>query len=369
MKQSISNVKPPTLQKSIVLLSQPTVTTLVNDYLHKFYQESIAHARKLDSHSAELWRVLERVSLAGGKRLRPYVLLLAYQAYGGDDYSTVLPVAVAQELLHISMLIHDDIIDKDTTRHGELNVSGIMQQQYAKLTARRELLHYANSAAMLGGDLLLGAAHNVIIESQLAAHHKLMALKELNNAIFHVGAGEFLDMESSFRPFNQIDALHIIELKTSCYSFITPLRSGALLAGASQRETRLLEQLGAALGVVFQLSDDLLGVYGDQAITGKSVMGDIREGKHTLLMEQGMILCSDLERQELTRALGNSQLSMYELERVRKLLKTSGAKAKVLQQIDTASTQARAVLQQLHVLPQAKAALEEIIERTATRVQ
>jgi geranylgeranyl diphosphate synthase type I len=349
------------------LLDQSMITAHVDAYLRDFFSHTIERAAKMDTRAAELWSVIERVTLAGGKRLRPYLVMLAYQAYGGRATDTIIPVAVAQELLHVSLLMHDDIIDKDFMRHGQLNVAGMMREQYVELASTNEPIHYANGAALLGGDLLIGAAHHIIAVSTLSDAHKLTALNELDSAIFCVGAGEFLDMESVLLPFAQTDALHIIDLKTAHYSCIVPLTSGARLAGADMTEITLLERLGAALGAAFQLADDMLGVYGDEAVTGKSTLSDIREGKHTYLMEQAMVLCSPAEKRSLMQALGNDKLTHKDLAGIRRLLEECGAKDTTLKQIKKFSDTAIHELAGLTVSDQAKAAFMNVINRAAKR--
>src|SRR5690606_2950472 len=220
--------------------------------------------------------------------------MLAYQTFGGEDYPAVLPVAVAQELLHVSMLIHDDIIDEDYLRHDTDNVSGIYVKRYARYPlAEGQRSHFANSAALIGGDLLISAAYQVLASARISEQQKQQATDLLGEAIFVVCGGELLDTESSFIDLSEIDALKIAQLKTASYSFVSPLLMGAVLAGTDQKTQTTLRQFGSALGIAFQLADDILGLYGEEAVTGKSASSDLRQGKRTYMLLKALELLGD----------------------------------------------------------------------------
>jgi geranylgeranyl diphosphate synthase type I len=352
------------------IIAQTAVTERVNVALKNFFNASITRAEMLDPRVAELWQILAEVTLAGGKRLRPYILLLSYQSFSPDEQNieTILPVAVAQELLHVSFLMHDDIIDRDTMRHGQPNVIGIMQTQYAELNTQGSPTHYANAASLLGGNLLIGAAYRLVSESGVSDHQKLSIIKELNDAIDYVGAGEFLDMESELRPITETNALRIIDLKTAYYSFIIPLRCGAILAGASEEQLDHLKKFGAAIGAAFQLADDLLGVFGDEAVTGKSVLSDIREGKHTYLIEQTIARSSMAQQATIRAALGNRNLTLAGLETVKHIADTVGAKRAVVDKINELSKVATNILDVLSLPPDIRLVFIDLIHQAANRI-
>jgi geranylgeranyl diphosphate synthase, type I len=361
MKQS---VKPPT---PATHLSYETVADDTNHFLDNFFTENIVRSELLDTNYAQLWQTMHQLAKAGGKRLRPYFVMLAYAAYGGKDYPKIIPIAAAQELLHMSLLVHDDIIDKDYMRHGQANVAGVMRTIYHEGGAADNTEHFANSAALLAGDLLISGAYQTIINSSVTSEQKLVALSNLSDAIFLVGGGELLDTETSFRPISVDDSLKIADLKTARYSFVSPLLSGAVLAGASQEQQDLLEEFGIALGIAFQLADDLLGIYGDPAVTGKSNLGDIREGKQTYLMLQALRLADPADKALLTACLGNPDLTAIQAAQAREIVTRSGAQTSCLEKIAAYCQQAKDILTKLDIPDEHKQAFQKIITKATER--
>lgn len=340
----------------------------VEQFLGVFFAAQILASQQLDSRYALLWQALRQVTLAGGKRLRPFLTLLSYQAYGGESLDQVLPVAVAHELLHTSLLIHDDIIDKDYVRHGQPNIAGLFQVAYQHLSPTADISHYASSAALLAGDLLLSAASQVITTAELPDHLKLTSLQALSHSIFVVGGGEFLDTEAGLQPFDAARSLRVADLKTAHYSFVAPLQAGAILAGANARQLQLLADLGRSLGIAYQLADDIIGLYGDETISGKTNIGDVREAKRTYLMAQALTQCTPAEARRLQRLLGKSDISDSEALAVRRIVRTSGAKADTLAAIQNYVGQALDCLEQLQIPAASKAALRQIVTQATERV-
>lgn len=317
------------------------VRTDVNRLLDSYYIDATARAQALHPAYARLWKSLHAAHRAGGKRLRPYMLLLTYAGLGGTDIAAALPAAASVELLHACLLVHDDIIDRDYIRHDRPNVAGQYRTIYADHTADPlTTVHYAHSAALLGGDLLLAGAHDMLRASQLPAELRLAALELLSRAIFVVAGGELLDTEAAFVPQRPGASLRIAELKTAHYSFVTSMRMGALLAAASDTVMDTLERAGTAIGVAFQLADDLLGMFGDERVTGKSVAGDLTEGKYTYLIEQGLELSDAAGRKTLRAALGNPDVSDAMRQEAKALLVSSGAKAATEAMMDSKQAEA-----------------------------
>lgn len=342
----------------------------VDAFLSGFFETQITRAIAVDDAYADLWRTLKTVTLAGGKRLRPYMTVLAYQSFSDHMHTDIIPVASAQELLHVSMLIHDDIIDEDYIRHDTENVSGTYLHRYQPhLQDKSDLQHYANSAALIGGDLVLSAAHQAINTSRLDLDQKQLANDILNDAIFIVCGGELLDTESSFKPRGEIDAVKIAKLKTASYSFVSPLVMGASLAGASQEALATLREFGTNLGVAFQLADDILGLYGDEKVTGKSASSDLRQGKRTHMLLLALALARDEDRQTLESLVGKKDLIEQELDTAREIIVSCGAKSTVETLIQTYARGARAALDTLEIPENYKDQYNSLIKKATERNQ
>lgn len=319
--------------------------TQINSVINHYFETSIIDATQLDPSYRQLWEIMYGLIRAGGKRLRPLMTLTAYKAFGGTDVDVMLPVAAAQELLHFSLLIHDDVIDRDYTRYGTLNVAGRYKVLYSKFLAEEaDQTHFSHSAAILGGNLMLSGAHQLIASSNLTAKQKTAAQHLLSQSIFEVAGGELLDTELSFVPYTDGDALKIARYKTAGYSFKAPLLTGAKLAGATDKQAAILTDYALALGVAYQLVDDLLGTFGEEDTTGKSTTSDILEGKRTYMVEQAMNAMTVVEKSRFDSLFGNQSATREEIETVKLLLVTTGAKTKTEQMIHTYADTARASL-------------------------
>lgn len=308
--------------------------TMLDQIITEYFEQSINDASKIDASYRQLWETLYALIRSGGKRLRPKMTLLAYEAFGGTVSNDIICVAAAQELLHFSLLIHDDVIDRDYTRYGTLNVAGRYRELYSKfLPDNPDQIHFAHSAAILAGDLMLSGAHHLISSSNLPPEQKSIAQQLLSLSIFEVAGGELLDTELSFVPHTDGDAVKIARFKTAGYSFMIPLLTGARLANVDDARVEHLRHFAISLGVAYQLVDDLLGTFGEEAITGKSTTSDIIEGKCTYMVEQAANAMTVLEKSRFETSFGNKNASLDEVEEIKQILISTGAKAKTEQTI------------------------------------
>jgi geranylgeranyl pyrophosphate synthase len=311
-----------------------TVRQDVAALITTYCDDQVTRAAEMSQSYERLWRQTQSYLLGGGKRFRPYLVVLSYQAYGGTDYETILHVAAAWELVHNCLLIHDDIIDRDITRHGKPNISGAYQQIYGSLAGKNAAAHYADGAALLAGDLVMNASFDFILSSDLHSDQKVMACQLLNEAIFNVGGGEFLDMEATLLDYGLVDSALIAQQKTAHYSFVSPLQVGASLAGASHQNVTDLMTWGAKLGLGYQLVDDMLGLYGDEAIIGKSAKSDVREGKHTAILDKILELGNPEQMATLLAIIQSQSVSNADVITVRTLAEDTGARRAVQSVID-----------------------------------
>ncbi len=349
-----------------------TVRADVDKLLHAFYKRKISAAQLLDAAYGRLWQVVSNLAFAGGKRLRPWLVVLAYEMYGGKNYQAVLPVAAAQELLHLALLIHDDIADKDDVRYGTDNVSGQYVKIYtammaAKTEGRSVTRHAAQSAALLAGDLLLTSAQTMVLDSQFDADKKLAAHRLVGDSIFRVAAGQLLDMEAGMDAMPRTDTTKIASLKTASYSFVGPLQCGALLAGAPPAEIEKLGRLGLSLGQAFQLADDLLGVFGDEQVTGKSNLTDLKEGKHTYVMQTTFERASKAELAYIGRYFGRDSLTRDRADVIRQIIITCGARDSVEARLESYHRDITVQLRELTVSAVAKRQLEQLAQTVVRR--
>lgn len=342
----------------------------VDGLMRDYYEAETLRADELDAAYGKLWRTMSGLAFAGGKRLRPYLLVLAYEVYGGDDYRSVLPVAAAQELLHQSLLIHDDITDKDIVRYGVANVTGTYDEVYGqRCVPASDVRHYAESAALLAGDLLLSGAHAMIQSSGLPAHQIAVAQASLSRAVFEVAAGQLLDMEAGMQEMRLTDPYKIAQLKTASYSFNAPMECGAGLAGAPAEDIRQLVRLGSRLGEAYQLADDLLGVFGDESVTGKSNLTDLQEGKHTYLMQLTFRMSTPQQLSAVREYFGRHDLDHGQADRIKEIIVACGARDGVEQRLEEYRQETARMMEGLSISHEARTRLRDLAAGVTRRIR
>ena len=258
----------------------PSVT---DEALQLLLEEGRKKASGISPDHVHLWSALADAA-AGGKRLRPAFVMATHDALGGRLAPAAASVGAAMELLHTALVIHDDVIDQDYVRRGRPNVSGAFRDRALAAGASADAaVSYARTAAILAGDLALAAAVRAVstCEAPVAMVHRILDL--LDTALHVTAAGELADVRLSVDPAPATlpESLAMAEQKTSEYSFVLPMQAGAVLAGADETTVSRLGAAGRGLGVAFQLVDDLIGVFGDPGVSGKSSTSDLRAGKQT----------------------------------------------------------------------------------------
>lgn len=257
----------------------------VNAVLEDYFQAHTARARNYSPTFAALWEQMAQASL-GGKWMRPRLVYLAYGAFGGRNWHSCAELAAAFEVLHAALLAHDDVIDRDFVRRGSPTIGAGYRDMAATLGQdEADADHAGFSAAIIAGDLLLTGSLR-LAGSAVAGHpHSGAILEAMHEAIFSSAAGELDDLLFSLGGLaaQLPEVLKMGRLKTAVYSFETPLRAGALLAGESVSTADALAGVGRDIGIAYQVIDDVLGTFGQSAETGKSVDSDLREGKRTIL--------------------------------------------------------------------------------------
>jgi geranylgeranyl diphosphate synthase, type I len=267
-------------------------------------------------------------ALGTGKRLRPALVCWSHEAHGGDA-DDVLGAAVAVELVHTCALVHDDVIDRSATRRGLPSVHARFAAQHGEGWSG-DAASYGESVAILLGDVLLAAADGHLRAAQVADTALDAAHEAFTRMRIEVMAGQFLDVDAAARGEAGRDrALSIATLKSGRYSITRPLQLGALLAGADRTRAAALASVGDPLGRAFQLRDDLLGVFGDPAETGKPNASDLAEGKRTLLVAETLARTSGAERAAFLAALGDVTLDEADMTVLRASMDRSGARAAV----------------------------------------
>jgi geranylgeranyl diphosphate synthase, type I len=296
-----------------------------------------------------------RAFLAGGKRIRPTLLLLGFQAAGGQRLDAVEGPAVALELLHACALLHDDVIDQAPQRRGRPSTHEAFAAQHRAAGWMGDPQAYGRAVAILLGDLAFVLADERFLTATVPPPALLAAFRRFTVLREEVMVGQALDLHAATARLTDRDlALEVATLKSGRYSVARPLELGAVLGGADEQLVAGLLAFGDPLGRAFQLADDLLGVFGDPSATGKSTSSDLAEGKRTLLVAEAAARLDPEERAELESGLGDADLDATRAARLRALLEESGGRRATEAYVTDAVTEARAVLADLD-LPAASA--------------
>ena len=326
-------------------------------------QRLAAPLARLTDASEVLLPVAEELEAftAEGKRIRPALLLLGYQAAGATNLDAVTGPALALELLHTCALMHDDVIDRAATRRSRPTVHVRFADQHRTAGWGGDPNNYGEAMAILIGDLAFVHADEFFLTAEVASEALLAAFRRFTELREEVMVGQTLDLHAATsRTTNRELALTVATLKSGRYSVARPLEIGALLAGAGEALVRGLGAFGDPLGRAFQVRDDLLGVFGDDATTGKSSASDLSEGKRTLLIAEAYARADEGARGLLDRHLGDTELTEAQASQLREIIDACGARAAAEEYVASSIDEARRHLATLDVPDAVGATLDHI---------
>lgn len=338
----------------------------INQQLYSTIDRLHRQADDLSPRYGFLWKTIDKLIKSGGKRFRPYMSLISYRCFTDKDYSDIVACVSAQELLHLALLIHDDIIDRDYIRYNIDNISGQYYKNYSEYTNDlNEIRHYSDSAAILAGDLLISESYQMILQN--APKDSINELLNIyQSSIFYVAGGELLDTESGF--IDDVDnSLRVAELKTAHYSFVAPLLIGATLANANKKSKSILKKLGIDLGVAYQLLDDDLGIFGNEKDTGKSNLSDLKEAKKTYMISVLKNISTEKMQSEFNKYFGKNNMSEDEAQILRNILIDSGARQKNLDKIESLKDSIKSSIEMLDIHKEKQDMLINLVKLTLER--
>jgi geranylgeranyl diphosphate synthase type I len=264
---------------------------------------------------------IARLVLAGGKRLRPAFCFWGFIGAGGDPTDElVIDAGAALELLHAFALFHDDVMDGSLTRRGEPTTNAKFEARHGVEKLAGESRRFGDGVAILVGDLAY------VYSDQLMRNASPQAWTIWNELRIELNFGQYLDMlGSAMNERRREKAERICRYKSGKYTIERPLHLGALLAAPTRDNLiPVLSTYGLPLGDAFQMRDDVLGAFGDTAITGKPVGDDLREGKPTPLMAIATARANAAQMKEL-QLVGNQDLTPEQIVRVQEVIRETGA--------------------------------------------
>ncbi|WP_299034216.1 polyprenyl synthetase family protein [uncultured Pseudokineococcus sp.] len=309
--------------------------------------------------------------VAGGKRLRPSFCAWGYRAAGGQDGAVEARVGAALELFQAAALIHDDVMDGSDTRRGMPALHRRFANAHAAEGWSGSCERFGEAAAILAGDLCLAWSDETLTSCGADPERLVAARLVFDRMRTQLMAGQYLDVleqASGGAPEGADDrALRVLRWKSAKYTVEHPLLIGAALAGADAAQRAALSAYGLPLGEAFQLRDDVLGVYGDPAVTGKPAGDDLREGKRTMLVALAAQRGSAGDAALLASLLGAPDLDDDGVASLQDLIERTGSLAAVEQLIDDLVARSRAALSGAPVTEEARAALGELVSIATAR--
>ncbi|MFF9345032.1 polyprenyl synthetase family protein [Streptomyces sp. NPDC014773] len=329
-----------------------------------FLDDEAAELLAVDDALAPLADAL-RTTARHGKRLRAAFCYWGWRAAGQPDSDALMRAAAAMELVHAAAVVHDDLIDDSPLRHGRPTAQHAFDALPGTLRRPRAA---ARALALLLGDHLMALAGRLYTESGLPAAYLSRGRPLWAALARELVAGEALEILHTGGPPDTGTSLKVIRYKTAKYTVEQPLLLGALLAGGPAALREGLSRYGLPLGDAFQLRDDLLGLFGDPARTGKEPLDDLRAGRPTVLLAETWRTAGPAQRELLRRALfGAAPPDDGELREVRALMTGLGAPARVERMIAGRVEEAVRTLDELDLPAAAHRALTDLAHRAAVR--
>ncbi|MBB5869414.1 geranylgeranyl diphosphate synthase type I [Allocatelliglobosispora scoriae] len=323
---------------------------------------------EIDPALAPMAETAESFVLGGGKRLRPAFAYWGYRGAGGADGEEVVRAAAAMEFFQASALIHDDLMDRSATRRGEPSVHCRFAELHRRSGWHGDPEGYGSSAAILLGDMCLVWSDELLHASGLDPVTLARARVIFDAMRTEVTAGQYLDvLVQATGDVSTAKASTIARFKSAKYTVERPLLLGAAIADAPAATHAAYSAFGLPLGEAFQLRDDILGVFGDPAATGKPAGDDLREGKRTYLIAIAFESAAPAEADRLRAGLGDPDLSTEGVHDLREIIVRTGALDATEKRISNLTGEALAALGRAPIDPTAAGVLTELADAATHR--
>lgn len=299
---------------------------MIDSCISDFYQEKIETAES--DYMKELYAVILEYCLRDGKRIRPILLINSYLGYrkGFKKINEIVKFGAAVELMHSFLLIQDDIIDKSETRRGGEAMHLLLQKKYAQVTGINTI---GADIAIVLADVIFSNVIEIISRADVKLFDKNRFLAVFSKTYEKTAWGQILDSLSSMPKKADIESsipLRISLMKTAFYTMAYPMIMGYVLAGEKKNsEMKSIEEFALPLGIAFQIRDDMLGVFGVEKHTGKSIDSDIHEGKYTLLVQNTLQRLTEKEQDEFLKILLSANKSGSQVTYIRNTILESGS--------------------------------------------
>lgn len=346
----------------------------VTDQLREYLRDRRSDAAYIGPDYAELTAALEEFVLRGGKRLRPAFAYWGWRAVADQGANPSDPAMLrlfsALELLHACALVHDDVIDASATRRGLPTVHRLFCEKHRSSQWHGSSEQFGVSAAILLGDLALVWADDIVATADLSVDAQARVRRVWSAIRTEVLGGQYLDIVAESSGAESVASAMTVNIyKTASYTISRPLQFGAAAAADLPDVQAAFHELGTSLGVAFQLRDDVLGVFGDPAVTGKPSGDDLRSGKRTVLLAEAVERAEKVDpvAAKLLRTSIGTELSDAQVKELCLVIESVGALAAVEERIDSLTRRSLEILTAAPIDARAKVGLAELARLAANR--
>jgi geranylgeranyl diphosphate synthase type I len=345
----------------------------IEAYLEELFTIKKAEFGKINKLGEDVCDRLRRFATEG-KMIRGLLVSLGYALFNGDEEGqsvrrSLIETGAAMELFQSALLIHDDIMDRDQKRRGLESI----YHQYSRLPELKDsedAYHFGESLGICAGDVSFFLGFEILSKLDVRSDIYRSILSLASKEIGYVGVAQMQDVINGANrlPVSEDEILKLYMYKTGRYTFSLPLMVGGLLADVSQETVETLGRLGESLGIIFQLKDDELGIYGKPDVIGKPPGSDIREGKKTLFYGYLRKLASAEQNQQMDGIFGNRDIGAEEITFVQKLAEKLGVRELVDSKIGEHADKTRALIEALQgSVGKYRDSLEHVLEYSLAR--
>ncbi len=300
-----------------------------------------------------LYQSIREFSLREGKRIRPLLLILSYKGYlpaGQKIPPSLYHASTCIEFLHNFMLIHDDIIDCSDLRRGKPTMHRLLRNTIPSSDPDK----LGTDLAIIAGDIVYALAIDAFLSIKEEPVRKERALKYFIQTAAFTAMGEFIDTVGGVDKLAHVhekDVFLNYSLKTARYTFDCPLVTGAILAGAPDREIKRLAEFGLLIGQAFQIQDDIIGIFETEKTIGKSILSDLEEQKKTLLIVHAFRTLKGRPHAAFLKIFLKPKKTLADLEAIKKILIEAGSLTYALDAVRVRTQKADAILSRLSMAP------------------
>lgn len=335
---------------------------LIRSELEDFFSEKYTGNNSVNEWGPDLAARLKDF-VSTGKMIRGCFVLASYEMFKGRIDPEAIKVASAIELLHSALLIHDDVIDKDELRRGKKTIFS-QYEDIGKKELFPESRHFGYSMAICAGDICIAHVFGILGNLNVEDDKKKRVISLFSDGLDWTGLAEMDDVYLGFTKKDPEEEriMNVYQYKTAKYTYSVPMMAGAILAGADDETINLIDELGGKIGIIFQIKDDELGIFGDEEEIGKPVGSDIAENKKTIFRLLLFGSASDKEKEELENIFGKKEIGKEEVNYVRGLIEEHKILDETSRRIDSLDAGAKRILHELRIDEESKNFFREFMD-------